>query len=248
MVNDFLFAQERRFWFNGQCSADFGIMASGPCTYDAPEWDVEKISIPGRHGDMILRNGRLKNLPIQYPVSIARNFPEHALAAKAWLLSDHGYHRLTDSYNPEYFRLASFLGPIDFDVKFLNRAGEAELSFDCKPQFFLKSGETPLAIASNGTMLRNPCAFPAQPLVTVYGAGDGSLTVGGVTVEFFGLDGEISLDCEDMEAYRLVAGVMVGRNKNISAPEFPVLQPGPNEVTWAGGVERVEIIPRWWTL
>lgn len=248
MVHDaFLFSMGRRFWFDGKCSADFGIMASGTYAFNAPERDVEKISVPGRNGDLIIDNDRLKNIQIQYPVSISKDFPNHALAAKGWLLSSKGYKRLTDSYNPDYFRLAAFLGPVDFDVKFLNRIGEATLAFDCKPQLYLKSGNRPQRF-DGPAVLGNPSGFPALPIIKVYGTGDGTLTVGGITVNLLDMEDTITLDCEMQNAYREVDGILENMNLHIYAPEFPNLPPGDSEIRWTGGVERVEITPRWWTV
>lgn len=246
ILYDFRIAQARRFWFDGKCSADFGIMVSGMNTFNAAERDVEKVVVPGRNGEMILDNGRLKNISIQYPISFAGDFQTHALAAKAWLLSSGGYKRLTDSYNPEYFRMAAFVGPIDFDVTLLNRVGETTLTFDCKPQLYLKSGELPLRF-SHPTVLLNT-GSPALPNIHIFGEGTGELTIGKTTVSILGFNGDITLDCEDMDAYRVADGLLVNCNGLIYAPEFPVLQPGENSISWSGGIDHIEIIPRWWTL
>ncbi len=236
-----------RFWFNGTCSMDFGIIASGEKTFNAPERDVEKISVPGRNGDLVIDKECLKNIQIQYQVAIFRDFTSSALAAKAWLLSNKGYKRLTDSYNPEYFRMAVFAGPVDFDVKLLNRTGEATLTFDCKPQLYARVGEMPISF-DKGTTLYNAYGFPALPIIKVYGTGDGTVTVGGITVKLKGLSGEITLDCEMQNAYREAGGVLENMNTHIYAPEFPALTPGPNKISWSGGVEKLEITPRWWTI
>lgn len=238
----------RKFWFDGQCSTQFGIVASGPGTYNAPARDVETISIPGRSGDLIQDNGRFKNIPVTYPVFIGSRFPEKAEAARAWLLSKTGYRRLEDGYNPDTYRVAMFKGPIDFDVTFLNRAGEAKLTFECKPQRFLKAGEYPVTVQSGG-VLWNPTLFPADPLITVYGTGAGRLTVGRVSVEIKAINEHLCLDSDTQNAYRVaVAGTPENRNSDIYAPEFPVLEPGENAISWTGDIEHIEIIPRWWTL
>lgn len=246
ILYDSRIAQERRFWFDGKCSADFGIVASGVNVFNAPERDVEKVTVPGRDGDLILDCGSLKNISVQYPISFSRDFPERAAAAKNWLLSAYGYRRLTDSYDPECFRLAAFSGPIDFDTPFKSRTGESTLTFDCKPQLFLKSGEYPQRFIVP-TVLFNSY-FPSLPLIHVYGTGDGTITIGDITVQLFSMVDTITLDCDLQDAYRERNGILENLNGHISAPEFPVLQPGPNKITWSGGVERVEIIPRWWTL
>lgn len=236
----------RRFWFNGKCSADYGLMASGTGTYNAPERDVEQIAVPGRNGTLIQDNGRYKNILVSYPVSICQDFAENAAAARAWLMAAPGYHRLEDEYHPHTFRLAMFKGPIDFDVQFLCRTGETTLTFDCKPQRFLRMGEHPIAFETAG-ILHNVTGFPAQPLITVYGSGSGTLTVGEYTVEIRAIEDTILLDSDLQDAFRVAAsGALENKNGAIHAPEFPVLLAGDNVISWTGDITKVEIIPRWW--
>lgn len=238
----------RKFWFNGQCSADFGIVASGSGTFDAPERDVSYISIGGRNGDLVIDNGRFKNKPIKYPVFIHEAFGVNAPRVREWLLSSKGYGKLQDEYNPDTYRMAVFTGPIDFDMQFLNRIGEATLRFYCKPQRFLVDGDIPVAFSAAGS-LYNPTTQIARPFITIYGAGAGELTVGGITVKIKELKDQIILDCELQDAYRQVGdGAPENKNSCIYAPEFPVLVPGKNTINWTGDITSVEIIPRWWTL
>lgn len=238
----------KNLWFDGQCSAGFGLVLTGSGTFDAAERDVEKISVAGRNGDLILENGRYKNISVDYPVFICRDFPRKAEAARMWLLSKPGYRRLEDDYNPSFFRMAMFKGPLNFNVTFLNRAAEATLSFDCKPQRFLRSGEYPISMDAAG-MLCNPTNFPALPLITVYGTDAGTLTVGNVTVEIKTLTDHICLDSDLQNAYRVAdSGAMENENGAVRAPDFPVLAAGEVPVSWTGGITHIEIIPRWWTL
>lgn len=239
----------RKFWYGGHCSTEFGLMASGSGTFNSPERDVEKKSVPGRNGDLIYDNGRFKNVRVPYPVSICKDFAENASGARAWLLSGLGvYLRLEDLYNPDSFRMAAFVGPVDFDMHYLNKAGEAVLYFDCKPQRFLKLGEQAVEFTTPG-VLRNPTLFPAKPIIMIYGTGAGTVTVGDQTVIVKSIEDQITLDCDLQHAYRQVGeGATENMNTNISAPEFPQLLPGENTVSWTGDIERVEIIPRWWTV
>ena len=137
-------------------------------------------------------------------------------------------------------------------MKFLNRMGETSLKFNCKPQRFLKQGEFPIEVTS-GTYLHNPTAFPAMPLITIYGpesgVGSGYVTVSGVYVAVKSITDQITLDCELLDAYRHVGdGAPENMNNCIYAPEFPVLQPGDNIISFGGQVSGVTIIPRWWEL
>lgn len=238
----------KRFFFDGQSSSDYGMIISGAGTFNAPQRDVEIVSVPGRNGDLIIDNGRYLNTTVTYPVSIFRDFPDKASAARSWLMSQSGYRRLEDDYHPDHFRLAAFNGPMDFDVKLMNRIGEATLKFNCKPQRFLKSGEHPVVV-TRGMYLYNPTAFSALPLITVYGSGGGALIVGGVTVTIKELTDQLTLDCELQDAYRHVGdGAPENKNGCIYAPKFPVLQPGDNQILFYGDITGATIIPRWWEL
>lgn len=238
----------KRFFFDGRSCADFGMVISGSGTYNAPQRDVDIVSVPGRNGDLIIDNGRYLNITLTYPISICHDFPRKALAARNWLLSGSGYKRLEDDYHPEHFRMAAFTGPLDFDVKFLNRIGDASVKFNCKPQRFLKSGEYPIDIAS-GAYLHNPTAFPALPIVTIYGKGSGYVNVSGVYVQIKSIVDQITLDCELQDAYRHVGdGAPENKNNCIYAPEFPALQPGDNLISFGGNITGVTITPRWWEL
>lgn len=237
----------RRFSFNGRSSTEFGMIASGEGVHNAAERDLKRISIAGRNGDLIQDNGRYKNITISYPVAIFKDFARNADAAKTWLMADSNYHQLSDGYYPDYFRLAVFSGPIDFDMQLQNRIGQTTLKFDCKPQRFLYSGLETIPFNAPGE-LRNDY-FPALPLITVHGTGDGTVAVGDTVVRIIGQTDTIVLDCDLLNAYHeTVEGVRENRNSCISAPAFPTLLPGVNTIGWTGGVERLEIIPRWWTL
>jgi phage-related protein len=130
----------------------------------------------------------------------------------------------------------------------VEKAGIFTVNFDFKPQRFLKTGEHMLSFGAAGTIW-NPTLFPAKPIITVYGTGAGTVTVGDQTVTIKAIEDQIILDCDLQQAYRQLGdGAPENMNGNIKAPDFPQLLAGGNPVRWTGDIERVEIIPRWWTL
>lgn len=238
----------KKLFIDGTDLSEFGIVPSGEGTYNAAERDLEVISVEGRNGDLVIDKGRYHNIPVKYPISIARNFPYNAAALRDFLGSLRGYVRIEDEYHPDFFRMGYLAGSLDFAVGHLHRFGEAALNFNCKPQRFLIDGEGTYAFLKPSSIF-NHTNETALPLITVYGNGAGELSVGGVTVSILALEDQLTLDCEIQNAYRKV-GDAPPENKNgeISAPVFPSLNPGVNGVSWTGGITRVEIIPRWWTL
>lgn len=237
----------KQFFYNGVGSASMGLAITGSGTYDAPERDLEIISIPGRNGDLVIDHHRYKNITVTYPVSICEDFAANAEGVRSWLLRSGGYQRLEDDYDPYHFRMALYKGPLSFTPGFLNLTGESSITFDCKPQRFLRSGEQVISMDAAG-YIYNPSGFPALPLITVFGDGAGQLKVGDYVVEILELNDQLTLDCEAGEAYWAPYGAIPQyRNDCISAPQFPVLS-ATDRISWTGGITKVEIIPRWWTL
>lgn len=143
---------------DGQRTDEYGVSISGTGTFNAPARDMEAVAIPGKNGHMLLDNGRYENINVTYPAFMGGGFDSKIEAFRAFLLSDPGYRRLEDSYNPDEFRLGAYRGGFEAKTGVLNRAANFDLTFDCKPQRFLKSGEawTPPAMACGSVGFKVP--------------------------------------------------------------------------------------------
>lgn len=230
------------FVYGEKCSKDYGLYISGGGTFNAPERDVELVEVPGKNGSLVLDNGRFKNIMVTYPAFIRQKFRDLSRMAREWLLGASGYVRLEDSYNPEYYRLARFGGPLDFETRVLNRSGECSLSFDCKPQRFLTEGDIAIDVTGSAQLF-NPFPFPALPLIRVYGT-SGRLLVGDVIVQISEISGYMDIDCDAMNAYKETQNC----NTKINAQRFPVLPVGQTGISYEGNITHVQIKPRWWTI
>ena len=159
--------------FDGESSKDYGIYITGTGVYNAPERDVEMVAIPGRNGDFAQDNGRFANVEVTYHCGVfgasQQDFATAVSDFRNMLMSRRGYVRLSDEYNPDEYRLAVYRRGIDVDAATL-ASGEFDIVFDCKPQRFLTSGETPVTVTSGGT-ITNPTLFEARPLLLVDGYG-----------------------------------------------------------------------------
>lgn len=237
-----------QLYFNGRGSSDLNLVVSGKNVYDGPQRDVEYLSVPGQDGDILIDNGRFINVEIGYNCFLKSRLPEATQEIKLWLLSKQGYLRLEDTYDPEHFRLASYMGPFNFEPQF-NRFGTTELLFNCKPYRYCKTGEKPIAVPYGGNaMILNHQAFPALPLIYLEGNGNGSLTVNNHTWSFRFVNGNLTFDSERKRIYNTYPdGKNYGQAVTGSA-EIPVLLPGENEVSAHGDITKFEIVPRWRTL
>ena len=231
------------FWA-GKSSDDVNVVVEHYPVQIRPGKKLEIQSIPGRNGDLVFSERAYSNYIQPYDIYISAEQPRLPAVTRRvaeWLYSPEGHQRLEDCYEPDVFRMAYYSGPAEIE-NILNRFGRATLQFSCKPQRFLKSGEQTVTVES-GTVLHNSTAFVALPLIRITGSGAGRLQVGEYVVEIKSLSGGITLDCELQDAYNGT----VNLNNTISAPEFPQLIGGDNEISFTGNWN-VEIIPRWWTL
>lgn len=159
--------------FDNTSSRDYGVYITGQAVYNAPQRDVEMITIPARNGAFALDKGRFENIEVTYPAGIfADNEEDFAQAIsdfRNFLCSKRGYCRLEDEYNPDEYRMAIYKSGLEVTPAQL-KAGEFTITFDCKPQRWLVSGETEVAVESGGT-LTNPTLFESSPLLEVKGYG-----------------------------------------------------------------------------
>lgn len=93
----------------------------------------------------------------------------------------------------------------------------------------------------------NPTPFRAYPLVEI--TGTGTVKIGDTTLTISSnATPPIYLDCELMEAYTLVDGVVTSANAQITMSNhvFPSLPPGASVVQASNGITGLELTPRWW--
>lgn len=153
------------FTFDGVDSRSFGVYISGQGTFKAPARSYDALEIPGRNGALLGIDSRLGNVELTYPAFIYSNFAENIAAFRAFLLSHKGYFKLKDSYHPDEFRLAYYPGPFEPDVTSANNAGSFDITFICKPQRYLESGEEVIELipgqSETHTYTGNPASFVA---------------------------------------------------------------------------------------
>lgn len=226
--------------FDGVSTKDFGVYINGAQTYDAPARSREVISVPGRNGDLIIDNGRYENTEVTYHAFIYRDFEVNVEGFRNLLLSRTSYKRLEDTYHPQEFRLGIYNGNFSADVVEWLEAGEFDLTFNCKPQRFLKSGEDAITFTSGGSLL-NETMQTAKPLLRVYGTG--TFTINGATMTISSANVYTDIDCDLMDAFKGTTNC----NGNITGT-FAALAPGDNAITLGSGITKIEITPRWWVL
>ena len=232
--------------WGGVSSTDLGMVVAEAPAFDKPTKRTDVYTVPGRNGSILFQDGSFEDVQRSYSVWIAEdngNLTDKVSALTSWLFSQSGYTRLEDNFEPDYYRMAYYSGSNDVSNE-LTQYGSTTLTFTCRPERFLKSGENAIAV-SNGDILANPTKFSSKPLIHIEASGTVAVTINGVTITATVTD-YINIDCERMNAYRLEAE---NYNDKITGA-FPVIVPGANAVGIAvtGTLTAVTITPRYFVI
>lgn len=228
--------------FDGVSSEIFDADVSAYETYKTPVREIETVSVEGRNGDLVIDHGRYQNIEITYKVFIRKKFAENYRNFCNQVLSKPGYRRLEETMRNDVYRMAMINSEIEPEVGRLARTGSFDITFNCKPQCYLKQGEQ-VSSFSSGSNIFNPTKFDALPLIRVIGYG--TIQIGSYAVTIAqGADSYIDLDCDLHMAFEGTAN----RANLITLTDWPKLGPGINEISYDSTITGVEIAPRWWQL
>ena len=245
--------------FGNVRSSDFGIYISGEGTFNAPVRKGSVVSVPGRNGDLFIDGGSFENIEVTYPAYFYEpTLPDFSTTIANFrnaMLGQKGYQTLTDTFNAGEYRKGLFVAGLEVSPVMYNTAATFDLVFNCKPQRFLKTGETETLLTPGTDMtIYNPTMFDASPTIRLgsayYGA---TITINGVdiTVAATSVDYTVIIDTDLGEAYR-TNGTSVNNLISIPGNEFPKLVPGNNTVKFTRGssssLASARIIPNWWRI
>ena len=235
--------------FNGVTSDSLGIIVDGYSSKPIAKRRVESQHIPGRNGDLLIDEGVYDNYTQSYTIYWLPTTPPSSVSA--WL-NQSGYFKLVDSDFPEYYRMAQVSGPVD-PVNHGDCYMEASISFNCKPQWFLNSGNAwnshIITAPDVQVTLENPTNEIALPLVYANKQSNNdtmTISVNGEQFQLipYGTTTGYYIDSELKEVYYSTFnrnGAFVGK--------FPTLKPGTNTLVMSGSSgdnAYVSIMPRWW--
>ena len=250
------------FTLDGVDSRDFGVYLSGQGTFGAPSKAYTYHDVPGRNGAIIGTEKRFNNIEVTYPAFIYTNFKQNISDLRNFLLTRDGYVRLEDTYNRDEYRLVSYAGAFEPDVTKRNDAGQFDITFNCMPQRWLTSGETP--ITGSPATVQNDTQMNAKPLIRVYGYGTISVNDIDINIASYAAQEGVSyidIDCETMQAFNgdklmnkyvtVYKIVNAGYGTRDYSVDFPVLKPGANTIVKSSiqtYISSWEVTPRWWKL
>ena len=176
---------------NGRDSRDFGIYLIDGNIFDYTIREYESYQVPGRNGDVTIDKGRWKNISVTFKCAAYDNAREKLDMWRAFLLSGmnvireiehastetgtlvpgyHGSYKIETSIEPDLFRIGMISSVSSPELSLQGGGGFVEVTFDCQPQKYLKSGLEPMDITAGVSNLYNPTHYDARPLLKVKAA------------------------------------------------------------------------------
>lgn len=253
-----------KIFFGRAESSDYGIIITEPPSYKWPERSFQHDEVKGKPGDVLSDMRRYKNVDKEYKIAVynTAGFNKAASDLSEFLHRYDGYQnyiRLEDSYERDIFMLGVYEESGEL-TNILGQAGEATITFNCKPQKYLISGNKKIEIMSSPFIIENPTSYAALPIIKILGTGK---------IIFSGYPSRVLLqDMEELEPKTVE--LLIGENSNeitidsetfkatnyngwnanpyISFDEQIALYPGQNEIQFEGDIDKITIIPRWWRL
>lgn len=231
------------FTFNGKKNTEFGLKVAEGKKITTSSPDVERVTVAGRDGDLLISNNRLNSAELSFPVNFVKE--NGLIATEVYKISEWlnvaGYKDLTISYDPDFIYRVAYLETFSIEET-MRQFGKTTINFVCYPVKFYKQGRTTQTL-SNGATVNGLGNVKANPVITLVGSGDCTLTINGRKTKLRAVQNTITLD---MQARQVFSGNLPAWDKVVRAPQYqmPYLEAGRNLISWDGDFT-VKMAPYW---
>ena len=223
------------FRFKETDSREYGILISSVPERVRPERRVKEIEIPGRSGNLTQDEETYDAYVISMECSTRGSDRMDEIIT--WL---NGAGDLTLSTEPDKVYQASIYNKISISDQ-IYLYNSFLLQFKVQPfKYNINPFADELTLTAQ-TIIRNGGTVYSEPIITVYGSGDITLSINGTDFPLYGVNESITIDSEMMEVFKGTAN----QNSKYGGETFPRLEVGENAISWTGNVSRVEIQPKW---
>ena len=225
--------------FNNKNASDFGLKIAYRPSIPSPEENVTVYPAPGRNGDLTYKEGTYKDIqyPVEYNLIDFYNLHGKIRAIKGWLLGTIKDKKLIFSDDPEVFYKVKKVSATDIERR-LKISGEFTATYTMEP-FGYERNVDDIILTEEGSIF-NPGTVYSQPIITVEGTGNITLTINNRNVILTNLSSVIVIDSVIEDAY---LGTQNLNDKMYG--KFPRLEMGENEISWIGNVTKLTISPNW---
>ena len=225
--------------FGGTDSNEMKVRITAMPKSTRAEERTEEVKVPGRNGTLTLMDGGHKKTYESYTDTIEGVLLPAAdeEAVRKWL-SGGGW--LIRSDTPTKKQRVRFTDSITYErISRNTRHRRFKATMKMQPLKY-EVNQTLQTLYLSPSYLMNPGTLESEPVITVYGRGDVTLSVNGKTLHLFQLDGKITIDSELGDAYK---DNLLMNHK--TRGEFPELAERKNLLEWVGDVDKIEVLPNW---
>ncbi|MDN9637792.1 phage tail family protein [Clostridioides difficile] len=236
------------FIYKNKNSKEFGIKIKKINDLSTPKRSIEKKSVPGRNGDLVIDVGNYENFTLSIECDLDSkdvDIENVVMELTNWLQKDFAYEKLYIE-NRNYYYEAYCSNALEIERMYKN-FGEFVIEFDCKP---FKRIVNYSDISIDTKDIDKFSVFNSYdisyPVIEIFGNGDISLKINEQDLILKGVKDRIIIDSDVMNAYKIdvVTKKLVNENSKMFS-EFPTLTHGENKITWEGEVNVIEIKPNW---
>lgn len=242
------------FTFGGKSSLDFGLTIEQPEIAKKPARRVTRLTLPGASRERIIDDGGFDNVEIAYQTWCADKRDNDLVLAKLgeiyeWL-SGADYQILTDTYDPDYYRLAWCSSPPEPEIIARTHARQ-NIIFSCDPYRYSWAGAELQHWEQKRVALTNSGA-PSLPYIKI--TANGTVTLMVTTTDDTGAEDVwsaqltvsdyIELDSQKMDTFKGTTNCNA-RKVGEGYPTFGTGQVVIDVAVSSGTFTAIDIIPRW---
>lgn len=238
------------FIFDGVDSESIKTIIQARPLIEAPLRKVNFKSVYGTDGSVPYDEGAYDNTTLELIMFIDGDDVVSDREKVYSLFDSQGvYKDLIPYFDPDKIYRVMLNEKIQFENNYIYGQRQAfSAKFTVKPYKYLVSND-PIVIQGTSGVVTNPTKYVSQPIITINATGPVTLTVNGFDFNIKNVTDTMTLSCERMIAYQeFITGVLTSMNSQIATREYPVLQPGVNQISATGNVTQITIEPRWRSL
>ena len=226
------------FIFKGISSDDMGITVTKLTDIVKPPKRVKQITVPGRQGVLHQDEGTYSNYTYDIECKIVNSRRKVSYGEIVnWL---DGSGELIVSAEPDKVYRATIIN--QFSISGVTKGFSNFLAqFDVHPFKYSASPFNDFLTLTSPSTIYNHGTYYSEPIITVYGTGNITLTINDNQFGLLNINGYITLNSEIMEVYK----DKVNCNNQFSSMDFPHFEVGENVISFAGNVQKIEIEPNW---
>ena len=196
---------------------------------------IESITVAGRNGSLHTDEGVYESYDRTMECALIKRAKLDEITA--WLVGSGG---MTFSTEPDKVYRVTIANKISI-AQMMRVFQKFQVVMDTQPFKYSVNAAGDALELTAPTTIRNSGTVYSEPIITVYGSGDITLTVNGADFPLYGVQESITIDSEMMEVFKGNAN----QNGKYGGAEFPRFEVGKNEISWTGNVSKIKIQPRW---